>query len=309
MTVEKLIESQKEIIKKRKKISRNFIIFWVVLFLVTLVYFVFRNNGLNMFPFGQFYFIVIIETIFIICFYTSSKNINLKSDILLFKYNFKKVFVLESLKEIFNNLNYNPGVGVSEDVIDKTKLIMLYDRFSSNDYISGTYKSVKFEQSDVHVEELEEYEDSDGKIHQKWLTTFLGKWMCFDFNKEFKTDVIIFNSKDFNWWGSYAGIRMEDEEFNSMFSVYAKSEHDAFYILTPHFMERMKNINKYLSDDTIFGFINNKLYIVMNNDTDSFEYDVFKPIDEKKVKDDILKEIRIITSFIDELNLDNNLFK
>ena len=102
---------------------------------------------------------------------------------------------------------------------------------------------------------------------------------------------------------------MEDIEFNKDFSVFTDLEHDAFYILTPHFMEKIKNIYKKLDCGLMFCFIDSKLHIAIDNYKDAFEYDVFKKINEEEIKADIMKDIELITNFVDELNLDNNLFK
>lgn len=59
----------------------------------------------------------------------------------------------------------------------------------------------------------------------------------------------------------------------------------------------------------MFGFLDNKLYVAADNREDSFEYDVLKPIDEKQINNNIVRDIKLITDFVNELNLDNDLFK
>ena len=59
----------------------------------------------------------------------------------------------------------------------------------------------------------------------------------------------------------------------------------------------------------MFGFLDNKLYVAVDNREDSFEYNVFEPIDEKEINNNITKDIKLITDFVNELNLDNDLFK
>ena len=55
--------------------------------------------------------------------------------------------------------------------------------------------------------------------------------------------------------------------------------------------------------------VENKLHVAVNNDEDSFEYNVLNPINEEEIEQDIIKDIKLITDFVNELNLDNNLFK
>ena len=53
----------------------------------------------------------------------------------------------------------------------------------------------------------------------------------------------------------------------------------------------------------------NKLHVAVNNGEDSFEYNALNPINEEEIEQDIIKDIKLITDFVNELNLDNDLFK
>ena len=313
MSIEELKKLQNGIIVKNKKISTIFkiIIGCVVLFTI-LLDILGTKILMNSFYFFDIYFLlfpIFFEIVFGWVIFFITRNIILGNDINLFNKNYKKIFVLSALKEIFTDLNYDPNSGVSEEDIKKSGLIYLEDRFSSNDYISGTYKKIRFEQSDVHIEKRVVEEDMNGNKSVRWQTTFMGRWMNFDFNKNFRTNVIVFDSKGFNWWGRYKKITMEDDDFNKQFSVYAENEHEAFYILTPHFMEKIKKLKQNIGNNVTLGFIDSKLYVTLNNYKDSFEYNVFKPIDEKIINSNIMKDIKIITDFVDDLDLDNDLFK
>lgn len=301
MSIEELKKLQDKVIKKNKIITIIFECIMIPIVLFSLPKF----KYFSMFDLVPIMF----ELVFGIIIFLIIKNFILGPDIKKFKTNYKNIFVLSGLKQIFDNLSYDPNNGVSEEDIEKSELIYLEDRFSSNDYISGTYKKINFEQSDVHIEKRVEEKDMNGKKSVHWETTFMGRWMNFDFNKNFRTNVIVFDSKGFRWWGKYKKITMEDDDFNKRFSVYAENEHEAFYILTPHFMEKIKKMKQNVGSNITLGFIDSKLYVTLNNYKDSFEYNVFKPIDEEKIKIEIMKDIKIITNFVDDLDLDNNLFK
>ena len=187
------------------------------------------------------------------------------------------------------------------------------DRFNSNDYISGIYKNIKFEQSDIHMERKHEEKDEDGNKKTVWETIFRGRLMAFDFNKKFKANIRVssrhFGANSLPWNKKFFNVKMEDIEFNKHFTVYAESEHDAFYILTPQFMEKLQDITKKLNCNIMFCFVDNRLHIAIDNNEDSFEYNVFKPINEQEIEESIVKDIKLITRFVDELNLDNDLFR
>ena len=221
--------------------------------------------------------------------------------------------MLQALQNIFCNVKYNHEEGFTQEFIDEVGMIDTGDSFYSNDYISGEYKNIKFEQSDIHILEEQERSDGDGGTETVLVTTFCGRLIIFDFNKKFKANLQVssnyFDVDTLPWGKKFSKVEMEDIEFNNKFFVYAESEHEAFYILTPHFMEKLKEIETKINAGIMFCFVDNKLHIAIDNNTDSFEYNVHKPINEKEIEEDIIKDIKIITDFADELNLDNDLFK
>lgn len=229
---------------------------------------------------------------------------------------FKDTFVLKSLKSVFNDLIYEPEKGLDESIIINTGMMYMGDRYSSNDYISGKYKGIGVVQADVHIEEKYESTDSDGHSTTTWVTIFRGRWMIFDFNKNFRSNVQVsqkgFGNSKISNWGSkikYNNVVMEDQVFNNDFRVYAQDEHDAFYILTPSLMEKIKTLSDNTSGKLLLCFIDNKLHVGIQNNKDSFEHSVFQKINEGEIIQEISKDIKLITDFVDELDLDNDLFR
>ena len=229
---------------------------------------------------------------------------------------YKELFVLKSLQSIFTDLVYEPEKGIDESVIRDTKMLYMGDSFDSNDYISGKYKDINVVASDIHIQEREERKDSEGTTETYWVTIFLGRWMIFDFNKTFKANIEIcekgFQNATISNWGQktkYKKVSMEDEEFNKRFKVYAQNEHEAFYIITPSLMEKLKTISNKTNGNLLFCFVDNKLHVGLANNKDSFEHSIFTKIDEEKIIKEVTNEIKIITDFVDDLNLDNDLFK
>ncbi len=224
---------------------------------------------------------------------------------------YKNYFVCNALKEVFTNLEYEPEMGISREILENTKMINTSDRYYANDYIKGKYKDVSFISSDVHIEEEHETEDMDGNKSTYYVTLFMGRWFIFDFNKTFKSNLCVTQIEsvikfyDLN----YEKINLEDEQFNKKFSVYAQSKHEAFYILSPSFMEKVKDLSLKINGKLILCFNNNKLYLGLNNYLDSFEPSIHKKVNENFIKNTIKKDIDVIINFIEELDLDNDLFK
>lgn len=285
----------------RKKVVKKEITGLVIgILIILLVLIIFGASALQ----GIFALIVLIW-IFIFLFTRKDKN--------NFQRAYKRTIVLESLRSIFSDVYYEPNNGIREEVLRSTSMINMGDRYYSNDYISAKYKNIPFVASDVHIEE--EYEDSDGDTHT--VTLFKGQWFIFDFNKSFKADLQICE-KGFrnNKRGSLFSedrlkkVELEDINFNKQFNVYAVNELDAFYILTPNTMEKIKEVENKVSGSLLFCFIDNKLHVGLYNSKDLFEYkNMYKSINLEQEKNNVLQDMKNITEFVDVLDLDNDLFR
>ncbi len=224
---------------------------------------------------------------------------------------YKEYFVLRSLKKYFTELKYDPDTGLEKEIIADTKMIYMGNMYSSDDFIEGKYKDVSFKQADVHIQ----YDDHDSE-KSSTITLFKGRWMVFDFNKEFKSNIQVvqkefgFNKLIEDDGISYKKVEMESDSFNKKFNVYAKNEHEAFYILTPSLMEKLEKLDDNNEGKLLLCFVDNKLHIGLYDDNDSFEPpSCMHKINEEKEMNKTNKDIKVITQFIDELNLDNTLFK
>lgn len=308
MNREELNKMQTKILKKNKICNYTLGILLLLILFITLIIVI--NKRIT---FVFIIFIIFIEIIFGIAMMIIIKNIINGKDIKIFNKEYKNIYVLNFLKQNFENIIYKPEEGISKKEIKKYNTLNLGDKFTSNDYICGTYKNVKFEQSDIHIQEKYEEEDKDGNKIITWETIFEGRYMIFDFNKNFKSNVQVisndFIKRSLPHIKNNKKVKLEDIEFNKMFKIYSEIEHDAFYILTPHFMEKIKKLYKELDAPIKLTFMENKLHVAVNNGEDSFEYNVLNPINEEEIEQDIIKDIKLITDFVNELNLDNDLFK
>ena len=231
--------------------------------------------------------------------------------------NFKNYFVKRTLEKIFTDLQYNPDRGIHKAVISGTGMMYTGDRYTTNDLITGKYKNINFMQSDVHIEEEHESTDSDGHTTTYYVTIFQGRWMIFDFNKTFKANVEVcekgFSGNQANTLfgkSKYQKVKMESEEFNKKFRVYAQDPHDAFYIITPSLMEKIKRLEAANKGKLFLGFCNNQLHVGIHDGSDSFEPgSCFSKINEEEVMNRMSTDVSKITMFVDELELDNDLFR
>jgi len=216
---------------------------------------------------------------------------------------FKQKYVTKELLKVFPDSKYRYDYGFSQDEVIASKLLHKQDRYYSEDLIYGSFDGVKFCCSDVKQQDVR----SNGKSTTV-VTVFQGRFYEFDFPKEFMYNLLLIQPFNFRPFESYNKIKMESIQFNSELKVYAKNDHEAFYILTPHFMEQLLVLDRKYNDKISFSFINSKLYIAIDSRKDYFDIKPFKPI-SKSLIEEYKNEFDEIKDFILTLRLNRTLFK
>lgn len=228
---------------------------------------------------------------------------------------YKLLMVEKPFQEAFEQCRYLPEQGLSETEVANTRLMNMGDDYHSEDYVTGYYNGVRFERADVKITET--HRDSKGNSHT--VTLFQGRWMIFEFNKNFRSDIQLIQS-GFSGYSTHSGIftsratrrervEFEDESFNRNFRCYAQDQHEAFYVLTPHFMTSIQRIASLMDGRIQFGFINNRLHVIVATGKDSLEPSVFRQVSYQKDTMAIKQEINAITTIVNQLSLDESIYK
>ncbi len=222
-----------------------------------------------------------------------------------FKRIYKENFVVGALREIFGNVNYNPTYGFSEHDVARTGVVQMGNRFSSEDYLEGTYDGVHFRQSDVVVKRV----TGSGKNKHTYVH-FNGRLFEFDCPLPENVSTLMF-SKNYQYPGRglgmrYEKIKMENEAFNKKFKIKAVRELDAFYILTPHMMECVENILM-KAKSVGLHFANNKLYLGINyGGKSAFDARMNRPLVYANEVAKVRADAGVIIDIIKTLKLDEN---
>lgn len=218
-----------------------------------------------------------------------------------------KVKVMKKLiEDLIEDGVYNPKFGLSMSQVYSSEFVRRADRDHTEDYISGVMDGVKFESSDVKLEEKHVRHTKNG-TQTTWETYFLGRIFIFDFNKRFDGYIQVLENNRPHSNRKFKKVKLESVAFNKKFNTYSTSEHSAFYVLTPHFMEALMNFEKNNRGKIYFSFIDNLLYIGINNMRDTFELRMFKTLDQRTL-DEFKNELLVIKDVIHELKLNNKLF-
>lgn len=217
--------------------------------------------------------------------------------------NFKMEYVSEELKKVIPDSQYLAFSGFTEREVIDSKLLFNHDEFSSEDMIEGTFENVKFRTSDVVQKDVVHTKNSTSTV-----TVFQGRFYEFDFAKPFYYNLLVLQPMQYRLFGEYEHVKLESIEFNSNLKVYAKSELEAFYLLTPQFMEKLVYLDRKYKSKITFSFLDKKLYIAIDSRKDYFDLKAFKPVDQSLI-DSYKEEFETIVLFIRELQLNERLFR
>lgn len=219
---------------------------------------------------------------------------------------FKNAGMNHIVNEVLPGSTYQENMGIPLNDIYKYGLLQKADRHHMEDLISGTYKDVKFRTCDLRLEER--------RVHHNGKTTtvtyvpyFTGRFFEFDFNKNFKGNIVVTEAPLFHMLGMQK-ISLESEEFNKKFKTFASDEFSAFYVLTPQLMMTLLDLEKANPGAIMIAINSNKIAIAINNNRDTFSIRMNQSIDES-LFNYLKKDLTIITDIVNELNLNDKIFK
>lgn len=213
------------------------------------------------------------------------------------------------INSVFDGVFYDPFGRLSDNVIENTELgFSSFNEISGSDYVSGVYNGLNVEMSDVKLVRVTRTHTKNGTQETR-TTVFEGPWMICDFGKELSADLLLVEREGFGKKFAKGGIKTESEEFNKNFRIESDNEHDAFYILTPHMMEYILQMDEKGAGRTHMRFMRGgKVHIAINSGRNSFELSGTN-VDLAFLKSKFESELRYITDIIDELRLQDTMYK
>jgi len=185
--------------------------------------------------------------------------------------------VLSAIVNFYGDFKYQHDGEIQKD-LKNFKIIPAYDISHSEDYISGKYKNVGIEMSEVKLEQKHESYDEEGGSQTTYQTVFKGLFILVDMNKKFKGQTIVKTDmgKLFNWlrnkFTSLETVTLEDPTFEKMYEVYSDNQVEARYILTTAFMQRLNDLTEVYGTKKIqVSFLNDEVFIMLPCKKDLFE--------------------------------------
>lgn len=213
-------------------------------------------------------------------------------------------------------LVYDPFKGLAESVFRAPRLSGSYDRYSSEDFISGRVEQTALAFAEVHTEE--KVKTKNGHY---WRTVFKGRMVIADFNKHFTNAVFVLPDRMQGVLGSFAQtlqkltavraplVKLEDPEFEKYFAVYSHDQIEARYILTPDMMQRLSRLRAFHGDGFCCAFLGGSLYLLIPSSRDLFEApSFFATFHDKAHHRQICRDVEEIIALIHALNLNTRIW-
>lgn len=223
------------------------------------------------------------------------------------KKDFKNRILKAEIEKMYPEIQYYPDRGLEMGFVNSLHLYREPDRYHSEDMLCGKIMGVSFVCSDVKMEERHVQQTKNG-TRVYYETYFQGRFYRFDFNKPFKDTILLTEGMKPGAYGALQKVEMESIDFNKKFKTYCKEKINAFYVLTPQLMLALLELEKQNPGVVSIVINSNNVYMAINNRRDSFELSLSRPIDENFLKY-YMKDITSVEQIIDQLNLDNKVFK
>ena len=290
-----MTETEKKIEHHRLRVATQEQSHWIIIVILLIIGFFFPLGRLSFLTvFGIGYLIYLLGPIF-------QGRKRYANDV-------KEIISNDVFSKIFDRHEFNPDGEYNTKILKDLSIINVGTKTTTNDILEGTFHGIDFNRADVSSST----QISTGKSSVS-VTTFKGQIYEFDFFKNSNSYIRI-RTKQFAGMGkgpkteSSRSIKFDDQEFNEQFHCFTNNDHEAFYIFTPQFMNNIKELKKKIEGEFTLVIYNSQLYISVFNYKDSFEPHVNKEHNQDYL-DSVQRDINIISTIIDDLDLKNTLFK
>ena len=237
---------------------------------------------------------------------------------------FKSTVIGKLVKLINPDLEYDPHGGFGMFYLYEAGLIQNRPTmYESEDRIYGKIGLTEVDICEHKLRRKEVTRDSKGKQKTKIVTLFSGLVVSADFHKNFNGTMLIVpdtaDSASWKWMakqfeskskGDQKIVKLEDPEFEKVYTVYATDQIEARYILSPSFMQRMvkmyQKLNEQAKASISLSFKNERMIMAVDWQNNFFEYTFHKSVEEE-VRETI-SELKLCTDIVDELNLNTRIW-
>jgi len=193
------------------------------------------------------------------------------------------------------------------------------DIYSGDDLVMGKVGKTSFESSELHTQYTTQSTDSDGDTHTERHGIFKGFFFQSVFNKHFQGQTVVIHGEleevadaFHGFKGKHKGkqkfVKLENPEFDKLFTVQSTDQIEARYILTPGLMQALVNIQKKHNNSMRVSFLEDKVYLTISFRKDLFEPRVWKSGTDFSTVEEIWDLFMLNADIINELDLNTRIW-
>ena len=218
---------------------------------------------------------------------------------------YKKNIINNLIKNYDDSFNYMPNIGISPSLYKNAEFEQYFDRFTSEDSISGKFQN-KFPFTMAEVKTENETKDSKG--HSTYTTIFKGLFIHITLEKPIpskihirknsllKNKFSIFNFKI----NKLDRIEMDSPDFEKIYDIYSDNNIITMQLFTASQMQMILDFKKKYKIYPEFTIKNNSLYMRFSSSKAFFEPRPFKKLLDYNC---LNEEYKFITSIMNICNL------
>jgi len=236
---------------------------------------------------------------------------------------FKTSVMPRILDHLAPGLSYEPAACIDESDFERSRLCeRRIDRYRGEDRVQGQVGATAIAFSEIHAQHREEYRDSKGRRHTRWVTLFKGLFFVGDFNKHFQSVTVVVPDTAERMLGSWLGnmiqkanfarsgelVKLEDPEFEKVFAVYGDDQVEARYILTPALMRRLLEFRKRTGRDVSISFAESSVFVGVAYARDLFEPRLFSSLLDPSWARSYFDDVTMAVGIVDDLNLNTRIW-
>lgn len=227
---------------------------------------------------------------------------------------YKQIVVRRVVAALGHGLTYTPESRFTkQDFLDMDLFEKRTEQWHSEDEICGRKNAVSYSILEAKATRTE----GSGK-NRRTVTIFKGLIIRLDFNKNFQGHTVVVPDSESKILGGLFGeaesrrrkdlARLENVEFEKIYSVYCTDQQEARYILTPKFMELVLQAKATLGDIRL-SFHDNSVFVCIPQSADRFEFGFLGgKVSPEGIVGDLAEVVLLAERMVDALQLETRIW-
>lgn len=222
-----------------------------------------------------------------------------------FKNLYRRVFVLGILKAEIPGCYYSASGGFDKTTLDSVfALVESGNKYTSEDMLSGEYRGVRFQMSDVTIKNHAREHLYDDKYITKVYTHFDGRMIMLDSPINVPKPVYVY-SYEFEHrmpgrYNRYMSSDVNDKVFGDIFDILVQQGGSAKLVLSDKVKAALKDLYQKKNNMGV-RFHNQRIYIAINTKENLFDWSIVRGMSFKREIEAIVSQINLLKDFVDLL--------